>query len=83
MALEVSTRELRNNTARVVSAVQAGEDVVLTSHGRPVADIVPHAPRRDPWVPAATLREILREAPADPGLLDDLVDVRSALVDEV
>lgn len=34
-------RELRNQTGRVVAAVEAGEPVVLTVHGRPVADIVP------------------------------------------
>lgn len=40
--MDVSIRELRNHTARVVSAVEGGELVVLTSHGRPIADIVPH-----------------------------------------
>lgn len=39
--MDVSVRELRNHTARVVAAIEAGEPVVLTVHGRPVADIVP------------------------------------------
>jgi prevent-host-death family protein len=39
--MDVSVRELRNHTGRVVAAVEAGEAVVLTVHGRPVADIVP------------------------------------------
>jgi prevent-host-death family protein len=39
--MDVSVRELRNHTGRVVSAIEAGEPVVLTVHGRPVADIVP------------------------------------------
>lgn len=39
--MDVSVRELRNHTGRVVSAIEAGERVVLTVHGRPVADIVP------------------------------------------
>jgi prevent-host-death family protein len=39
--MDVSVRELRNHTARVVAAVESGELVVLTVHGRPVADIVP------------------------------------------
>jgi prevent-host-death family protein len=39
--MDVSVRELRNHTARVISAIEAGEPVVLTVHGRPVADIVP------------------------------------------
>lgn len=40
-------RELRNHTARVIGAVESGERVVLTVHGRPVADIVPHAARSE------------------------------------
>lgn len=43
---EVSVRQLRNHTAEVVEAVESGEPVTLTVHGRPVADIVPHAHRR-------------------------------------
>ncbi len=81
MAHEVSIRELRNNTAGVVAAVQAGEDIVLTTNHRPVADIVPHTPRRSSWLPASALRNIVNEAPADPGLLDDISAVRQALVE--
>jgi len=39
--MDVSVRELRNHTGRVVAAIEAGEPVVLTVHGRAVADIVP------------------------------------------
>lgn len=45
--MDVSVRELRNHTARVISAVESGERVVLTVHGRPVADIVPHQQRSE------------------------------------
>ena len=45
--MDVSVRELRNHTARVIAAVEAGERVVLTVHGRPVADIVPRAVRTE------------------------------------
>jgi prevent-host-death family protein len=45
--MDVSVRELRNHTGRVVSAVEGGERVVLTVHGRPVADIVPHRERSE------------------------------------
>lgn len=45
--MDVSVRELRNNTARVIGAIQSGERVVLTVHGRPVADIVPRAERNE------------------------------------
>jgi prevent-host-death family protein len=82
MAREVSVRELRNNTADVVAAVQAGERLSLTVNRRPVADIVPHKASRSPWVPATTLRRILDEAPADAALLRDLAEVRGALIEE-
>jgi prevent-host-death family protein len=45
--MDVSVRELRNHTAKVIGAVEGGERVVLTVHGRPVADIVPHAQRSE------------------------------------
>jgi prevent-host-death family protein len=43
--MDVSVRDLRNHTARVIAAVEAGERIVLTKHGRPVADIVPRETR--------------------------------------
>jgi antitoxin (DNA-binding transcriptional repressor) of toxin-antitoxin stability system len=82
MARSVSIRELRNSTSSVVSELEAGERLTLTVNRRPVADIVPHAEDRDPWVPAAELRRIVREAPADIGLLDDLADIRGAEIDD-
>ena len=38
--MDVSGRELHHHTGRVVAVIEAGESVVLTVHGRPVADIV-------------------------------------------
>jgi prevent-host-death family protein len=82
MGLTVSVRDLRNRTAAVVDAVRSGEQVTLTVNRDPVADIVPHLQRRDPWVAASALRAIVREAPADEGLLNDLADVRGEIVEE-
>lgn len=82
MGRDVSVRELRNSTGSVVAELEAGERLTLTVNRRPVADIVPHVEQRDPWVPAAELRRIVREAPADPGLLDDLDEVRGAEVED-
>ncbi len=45
--MDVSVRQLRNHTAQVVAAVESGEKVVLTVHGRPVADIVPRHQRAE------------------------------------
>jgi prevent-host-death family protein len=80
---EISVRDLRNHTADVVAAVRAGERLSLTVNRLPVADIVPHSQERSPWVPARTLRAIVEQAGADPELLDDLADVRGALLDSL
>jgi prevent-host-death family protein len=82
MAQDFSVRDLRNDTAAVVAAVRAGERVTLTVNRQPVADIVPHAEERDPWVSSHVLRDIVRDAPADAGLLADLGDVRGALLED-
>ncbi len=88
--MDVSVRELRNHTRRVVAAVESGETVVLTVHGRPVAEIVPRrqrSERRSSELFLAELAEIgeLAEAkqldsPAedfDTGLTtDDMLDAR-------
>lgn len=82
MARNVSVRELRNSTSKVVAELEAGEPLTLTVNRRPVADILPHTGERDPWVPSSELRRIVHEASADPGLLDDLADVRGAELDD-
>jgi antitoxin (DNA-binding transcriptional repressor) of toxin-antitoxin stability system len=82
MARNVSIRELRNSTADVISELEAGERLTLTVNRRPVADILPHVEDRDPWVPAAALRRILEDAPADQALLADLADVRAVELDD-
>jgi antitoxin (DNA-binding transcriptional repressor) of toxin-antitoxin stability system len=77
MARTVSIRELRNSLCRRFGARSWGR-LTLTVNRRPVADILPHAESRDPGVPAGELRRIVRDAPADAGLLDDLAEVRNA-----
>lgn len=61
--MDVSVRELRNHTARVIRAIESGERVVLTVHGRPVADIVPRQERAE-------------RRPSD-RLLAELVEIRA------
>lgn len=44
---EIGVRELKANLSKVLRRVDAGEQVRITSRGRPVADIVPaRAPQR-------------------------------------
>lgn len=82
MSREISVRELRNHTAEVVAAVRSGERLSLTVNRTPVADIVPHAATRSPWVPSSTLRALVATVGADAALLEDLADVRSTFVDD-
>lgn len=80
--MRVSMRDLRNHTGRVIDAVDAGKRVVLTVHGRPVADIVPHEQRAHRR-PAPTLLQELAAAPADPSFAADVADALSATTDDV
>jgi prevent-host-death family protein len=70
--MDVSVRELRNHTARVISAVESGERVVLTVHGRPVADIVPRRERSERRSSELLLAEL-----ADVAALAERLDVVS------
>jgi prevent-host-death family protein len=68
----VSIRQLRNHTADVIASVEAGERIVLTNNGRPIADVVPHV-ERSRWIPGDVLLKALADgAAADPGLRADL-----------
>lgn len=79
----VSIRELRNHTADVIASVEAGERIVLTSNGRPIADVVPHM-QRARWIPGDLLLEALAEgAGADRELREDLDRVFGGTTDEI
>jgi len=43
MTATVTHRDLRNRSGEVLHAVEAGETYTVTSHGRPVARLVPIA----------------------------------------
>ncbi|HVV90031.1 MAG TPA: type II toxin-antitoxin system prevent-host-death family antitoxin [Solirubrobacterales bacterium] len=47
MDVEVASRELRNDTAGLLRRVEAGETIVITRRGKPVADLVPHITVRE------------------------------------
>jgi prevent-host-death family protein len=79
--MEVSVRDLRNRTAEVIAAVEAGERVTLTNRGAPVADIVPHVQRRR-WLPGTWLGEQLADRQADPQLAQEL-DAVGQTIDEL
>lgn len=45
--ISVGVRELKNNLSRFLRSVKAGEEVVVTDHGKPVARIVRERPEAD------------------------------------
>jgi prevent-host-death family protein len=80
--VEVATRELRNDTAGVLRRVEAGETVVITVRGKPVADLVPHRPERPGWLGPDEVVDLLSKCSADPGLRDDLNRLAGETTDE-
>jgi prevent-host-death family protein len=57
----ITQRELREDFARLLREVQAGETLVVTRNGVPMAELRPVQPRR--FVPRATIAEAARRAP--------------------
>lgn len=79
----VATRELRNDTAGVLRRVQAGEDIVITVKGEPVATLVAVRPRRRRWLGREELIARLGRSQADPGLRRDLAELAGDTTDDL
>ena len=61
MTRTITQRELRNDSAAVLREVQAGQTLVVTRNGTPVAELRPLPPRR--FVPRALISDAARRAP--------------------
>jgi prevent-host-death family protein len=81
--VEVASRELRNETSGLLRRVQAGESVVITLRGKPVADLVPHRDEVSGWVGPAEVLAIVEGSAADPGLRDDLERLAGDTTDDL
>ena len=57
----ITQRELRNDSAAVLREVQAGQTIVVTRNGVPVAELRPMGGRR--FVPRAVIAEAAKRAP--------------------
>ena len=57
----ISQRELRNQSAAILRDVQAGQSMIVTRNGTPVAELRPVSRRR--FVPRAVLAQAARSAP--------------------
>ena len=79
---EVASRELRNNTRAVLDRVEAGEVVVITVDGRPIARLEPIG-NRPRWMSKAEFLRHRRTSAADPGLTKDLRDLAPDTTDDL
>jgi len=74
VAQTIAQRELRNDNAKVIDAVAAGETFVVTRNGVPVAELRPIEPARRRFVARA---ELVALAAAGPHV--DLAEFRADL----
>lgn len=74
----IPQKELRNQVGEVLRRVEAGESLLVTVAGRPVAQLSPAARRA--WVSGDTLAGIWR-TPAPRRLQDDLAGLGAVVVD--
>lgn len=61
MGRNITQRELRNDSGTVLREVQAGQTLIVTRNGVPVAELRPVPPRR--FVPRAVIADAARRAP--------------------
>ncbi len=79
---EVAFRDLRNQTRALLDRVAAGESICITVHGRPVAELRPIEVRPQWMSRERFIRDVLAHQ-ADPGLSEDLADLRSETTDDL
>jgi prevent-host-death family protein len=60
----IGQRELRNDNAKVIAAVAAGETFVVTRNGTPVAELIPIRERRPRFVTRSALIEAAAHGPS-------------------
>ena len=78
----VATRELRNNTKALLERVEAGEDIVITVAGRPVA-LLTRLVTRLTWTPRAIFLDRLHGRQADPAIRHDLEQLAGQSTDDI
>jgi len=76
---QISQRELRNDSGRIMRALDEGQTFVITRNGRPVGELRPL--RRDRFVEAVAVVDVFQHAPAIDGArfrkdIDEFVDQR-------
>jgi prevent-host-death family protein len=61
MTRQITQRELRNDSAAILRAVEGGESFILTRNGTPIAEVRPI--RRRTFVPVAELKAAFGHLP--------------------
>jgi prevent-host-death family protein len=79
---EVASRELRNDTRGLLRRVEAGEEVVITVDGRPVA-VLRAVGSRPRWMSRAELTRRLLAHQADSDLARELRDLVPETTDDL
>ena len=74
--IQVSVAEAKTQLSSLLDAVEAGQSVVITRRGKPIADLMPRCNVRDMFPQLAALRDSLPEQ------LISGVEIISALRDE-
>ena len=74
--IQVSVAEAKTQLSSLLDAVEAGQSVVITRRGKPIADLMPRCNVRDLLPQLAALRDSLPEQ------LKSGVEIISALRDE-
>ena len=44
--MNISVKEAKNRLSELLHLAEAGETIVLTRHGKPVADLIPHKEKK-------------------------------------
>ncbi len=78
----VASRELRNNTRRILDRVEAGEELTITVDGRPAARITGVTPHRQRWVARDVLFGALATVQADAALARELDELAPETTDD-
>ena len=65
MSRVIAQRELRNNNAKIMAAVEAGETFIVTRNGTPVAELRPLTVRKRRFVPKEEFLAMLKATPID------------------
>ena len=79
--METGVRELRDNLSRYIRLIEAGERVVVTAHGRVVAELVPPnfvRPTHEGEFQRLVAAGVITPPAEDGDPLDDCSDIRLA-----